>query len=107
MMGQVFSLSAIVATVLTQARAFVQLLRDKQVDVLAVWLESAQASSVRELRQFAQGLERDRSAVEAALSRTESNGQVEGHITRLKLIKRQTYGRAKFPLLRQRVLHAA
>ena len=44
---------------------------------------------------------------EAALSREESNGQVEGQITKLKLIKRMMYGRAKFPLLRQRVLHAA
>lgn len=63
--------------------------------------------AVRELRQFAQGIERDRAVVEAALSRPERNGQVEGHITRLKLIKREMYGRAKFDLLRLRVLHAA
>jgi transposase len=53
------------------------------------------------------GIERDRAAVEAALCREERNGQVEGQITKLKLIKRAMYGRAAFPLLRQRVLHAA
>ena len=53
------------------------------------------------------GIERDHAAVEAALSRAESNGQTEGHVTRLKLIKRQMYGRAKFDLLRLRVIHAA
>jgi len=52
-------------------------------------------------------IERDRAAVEAALSRSESNGQTEGQVTRLKLIKREMYGRAKFDLLRLRVIHAA
>jgi transposase len=83
------------------------MLREKQVEALPSWLQSAQASPVRELRQFAQGIERDRTAVEAALSRPESNGQTEGHVTRLKLIKRQMYGRAKLDLLRLRVIHAA
>lgn len=83
------------------------MLREKRVEALPAWLESAQTSSIRELRQFAQGIERDRAAVEAALSRPESNGQTEGHVTRLKLIKRQMYGRAKFDLLRVRVIHAA
>lgn len=61
----------------------------------------------KELRQFAQGIERDRSAVEAGSFRPESNGQTEGFVTRLKLIKREMYGRAKFDLLRLRVIHAA
>lgn len=77
------------------------------MDELAVWLESAQDSSVRELRQFAHGIERDRAAVEAALFRAESNGPTEGQINRLKLIKRAMYGRAHFDLLRLRVVHAA
>ena len=106
-LAQVCSLSASVATALRQAQTFVKLLRQKQVDALDGWLESAKASSIRELRQFAQGIERDHAAVEAALSRSESNGQTEGHVTRLKLIKRQMYGRAKFDLLRLRVIHAA
>jgi hypothetical protein len=52
-------------------------------------------------------IERDRAAVEAALSREESNGQTEGQITNLKFIKRSMYGRGSFALLHQRVLHAA
>ncbi len=59
-----------------------------------------------ELRGFAKGLQADKAAVRAALSLEWSNGQVEGQINRLKLIKRQMYGRAKFDLLRQRFLHA-
>jgi transposase len=96
-----------VATALTEAQAFVKMLRERNVEALPIWLAEAQASSIRELRQFAQGIERDRAAVEAALSRSESNGQTEGHITRLKFIKRSMYGRGSFPLLRQRVLRAA
>ncbi len=68
------------------------------------WLEAAIASGVAELRNFAGSLARDRDAVLAALSLPWSNGQVEGQVNRLKLIKRQMYGRAKFDLLRLRVL---
>jgi transposase len=60
-----------------------------------------------ELIGFAAGIRRDYAAVQAGLSRLESNGQVEGQITRLKYLKRQMYGRAKFDLLRLRVLHVA
>ena len=59
-----------------------------------------------EVQRFAKGLERDKEAVLAGLTEIYSNGQVEGFVTKLKLIKRQGYGRAGFPLLRQRVLHA-
>ncbi|MEU9996466.1 transposase [Streptomyces sp. NPDC050848] len=56
------------------------------------------------LQQFADGLLRDRDAVVAGLSRTWSSGQVEGQITRVKLLKRVGYGRAKLDLLRTRIL---
>ena len=52
------------------------------------------------------GILRDYAAVRAAFSSSISNGQVEGQVNRLKLIKRQMFGRATFDLLRQRVLHA-
>jgi transposase len=58
------------------------------------------------LRTFARGTEQDYAAVRAAHSLSASNGQTEGQVNRLKLIKRQGYGRAKFDLLRQRVLAA-
>ena len=57
------------------------------------------------MRSFAAGIRRDYAAVEAALTLEWNNGMVEGHITRLKLVKRSMYGRAGFALLRQRVLH--
>jgi transposase len=59
------------------------------------------------LRTFASGLQQDIAAVSAALSHAASNGMTEGHVNRLKLIKRQGYGRAQFDLLRQRVLAGA
>jgi transposase len=55
---------------------------------------------------LATGLERDKAAVLAALQYPWSNGQTEGQVNRLKLLKRQMYGRANFDLLRQRVLAA-
>ena len=82
------------------------MLRERNVGALPSWLAAAQASAIRDFVSLPQGIERDRAAVEAALSREESNGQVEGQITKLKLITRTMYGRAKLPLLRQRVLHA-
>ena len=59
----------------------------------------------REFRTFATGLKSDYDAVEAGLTTPWSNGQLEGQVNRLKLIKRQMYGRANFDLLRQRVLY--
>lgn len=59
------------------------------------------------LASFAHRIWRDQDAVAGALQLPSSNGMVEGQIQRLKLIKRQTYGRASFDLLRLRVLHSA
>jgi transposase len=63
-------------------------------------------SGLPELQSFANGVEKDKAAVQAGLTWSINNGQVEGHVNKLKLIKRTMYGRAGFPLLRQRVLHA-
>ena len=65
------------------------------------WLREAEASA---LAPFAAGLRRDEDAVRAALTEPWSNGQVEGQVNRLKVIKREMYGRAGFDLLRGRVL---
>ena len=56
--------------------------------------------------RFAQGVEQQKAAVQAGLTLPINNGQVEGQVTKIKLIKRMMYGRATFSLLRQRVLHA-
>ncbi len=74
---------------------------------LNTWLADARRSGVRALETFAVGLEQDGAAIQAAITTPWSSGQAEGQITRLKLIKRQMYGRASFDLLRRRVLLAA
>jgi transposase len=73
---------------------------------LAEWLAKAEGSPCAELRSFAAGLRSDEAAVAAALTEPWSNGPVEGHVNRLKAIKRQMYGRAGLPLLRARVRRA-
>jgi transposase len=88
------------------ARAFGALVRTRQVAALDTWLVAAEASAIREIRRFALGLRQDYAAVRAALEYTWSQGQTEGQVTRLKLLKRMMYGRANFDLLRLRVLHA-
>jgi transposase len=71
---------------------------------LCSWIDDAVASRFQALAQFAKTLRRDRRAVELALTTPWSNGPVEGQINRLKVIKRQMYGRAGFQLLKARVL---
>jgi transposase len=89
------------------AQRFVRLVHERQVKALAPWLREAQQACWPELRQLARGLQRDQAAVQAALQLPYSNGPVEGQVTRLKLLKRQMYGRAKLPLLRSRFLREA
>ncbi len=70
------------------------------------WLERVKTTEVKEIRQFAQGLERDKAAVVAGLTLPYSTGPVEGHINRLKLLKKQSYGRAGGAHLSRRLLVA-
>jgi len=81
-------------------------LRTRTGEYLDPWLAQARASQIREVQSFVLGIERDKAAVFAGLPLPHSNGIVEGKVNKLKLIKRMGYGRAGFPLLRQRVLHA-
>ena len=80
------------------------MVRAHAADALTPWLTDAESS---ELHGFAAGLRLDEAAVQAALTLPWSSGQVEGQVTRLKLVKRQGYGRAKLDLLRARLVHAA
>ena len=70
------------------------------------WLDRATASHILELQRLVRSIQKDKAAVQAGLTLTYSNGVVEGKVNKLKLIKRMGFGRAGFPLLRQRVLHA-
>jgi transposase len=85
---------------------FRDLLRTRGHEHFAAWQKAAQASSVPELRSFVASLQRDEDAVHAALTVDWSSGQVEGQVTKVKLVKRLMFGRANFDLLRRRVLLA-
>jgi transposase len=89
------------------AQAFAEMARERTGQAFEAWLTSVAASGIAELQRFASGLLEDRAAVEAALTLEWSNGQTEGQVNKLKLLKRQMYGRANFDLLRQRALHVA
>jgi transposase len=83
---------------------FSTMMRERNLDRLGDWMHRATATGIPAVKSFVVGLRRDQSAVNAAFSSEWSSGQVEGQIHRLKLIKRQMYGRAGFALLRRRVL---
>jgi len=86
---------------------FAQIVRTRTGAHLESWMEAVSSSSLTDLHPFVAGVSQDKAAVQAGLTLPWSQGQTEGQITRLKLIKRQGYGRAGFDLLRRRVLHAA
>ena len=86
---------------------FVGVVKERRGDELRRWLVEALRSEIPEFVTFANGLTDDLQAVRAALEYEWSQGQVEGQVHRLKLIKRQMYGRGKPDLLRARVLRAA
>jgi transposase len=96
-----------IATARDLAQRFGRMVRNRRADQLADWIRACQVSGLTELRNFATYIAQDRAAVEAGLTERWSNGQTEGQITRLKLIKRQMYGQAGFVLLRRRVLQPA
>lgn len=82
------------------------MLHTRSGEKLDDWLQAIKASQIRELQSFVAGVEKDKAAVVAGLTLPQNNGLLEGKVNKLKLIKRMGYGRAAFPLLRQRVLHA-
>jgi transposase len=84
---------------------FLRMLRKREGERLDTWLTSVHESELPELESFAHGVELDKAAVQAGLTLPINNGQVEGHVTRVKLIKHMMYGKAGFALLRQRILH--
>jgi transposase len=88
------------------AQAFIRMVGERQPDNFDQWIRRARRSGPEEFSSFGAGLLRDELAVKAAMKYEWSNGQVEGQITRLKLLKGQMYGRAKLDLLRARVLHS-
>ena len=84
---------------------FQRMFRNREVTALELWLQEAANRGVAELWQFAITIRRDEPAGRAALEWSWSNGQLEGQINRVKVIKRVGYGRAKLDLQRQRIWH--
>jgi transposase len=89
------------------AAGFAAMVRKAATTSLADWLAAAEGAGCAEMRSFAAGLRQDEAAVRAALTEPWSNGPTEGHVNRLKLIKRSMFGRAGFKMLRARVVNAA
>ena len=101
---RLLALSPALATVRGLAQRFGAMIRTRSADALTPWLTDAENT---DLHSFAAGLHQDEQAVRAALRLPWSSGQVEGQVSRLKLVKRQGYGRAKLDLLRARLIRAA
>jgi transposase len=86
-------------------RRFAHMICNLGGDDLPAWITSAKHTTIKELRSFVTGLERDLDAVTAGLTLPWSSGPVEGQVNRIKMLKRQMFGRANLDLLRIRVLH--
>lgn len=88
-------------------RALAELMNGRQGRHLDQWITKVQADDLPALRTFVTGLGQDLDAVVAGLSLRYSSGAVEGQNNKIKMLKRQMFGRANFDLLRKRVLHTA
>nr|WP_181923794.1 transposase [Streptomyces inhibens] len=87
-------------------RSFAQMLTERQGERLPQWLDAVRQDDLPNLHTLAAGINRDRDAVIAGLTLHWNSGVVEGHVNRIKMLKRQMFGRAGFSLLRKRVLLA-
>jgi transposase len=103
---QLHAQSAEVAEAIDLAQDFATLVRQRQPEALDPWLQRATTSPLEAVRRFATGLYEDYDAVKAGVTRPWSSGPVEGHINRLKMVKRQMFGRARLDLLSHRFVLA-
>ena len=103
---QLLQAHPVIAQAYTLSQAFLALVRERRGAALEAWMTETSASGIAALARFAQGLQEDLPAITAGLTLPWSNGAVEGHVNRLKLLKRQSYGRAGVGLLRQRLMQA-
>jgi transposase len=100
--AQLHAQQAEVAEAIDLAQDFTQLLRQRQPEQLDPWLARAAKSTLEALQRFAKGLCEDYAAVKAGVTLPWSTGPVEGPINRLKMLKRQRFGRARLELLSRR-----
>lgn len=95
-----------ISQTLTHALKFIEMVKGQTDDSLQTWLATAIGSSISEVRNFALGIKQDFDAILATLTSSFSNGRVEGNVNKLKLVKRSMFGRAKFKLLKARMVLA-
>lgn len=96
-----------IAATISFTETFLKIVRERRGGELGEWLLEAESSEVPEIRQFARKARQDEYAIRAGCTLVHSNGQTEGKVAKLKLIKKQMYGRGNFDLLRLRALYAA
>jgi transposase len=105
-LGRLCEADAALADAYRLTQDFAAMVGNLEGEKLDGWLQEAEACGAPAMRNFAAGLRKDLAAVRAGLVEEWSNGPVEGFVNKLKLIKRQGYGRAGFELLRARMLAA-
>ena len=105
-LAQLHAQSAEVAEAIDLAQDFTALVRQRQPERLDPWLTRATASTLGAFQRFASGLQEDYEAIKAGVTLPWSTSPVEGHINRLKMLKRQMFGRARLDLLSRRFLRA-
>lgn len=101
---EILARSPALSTLRRHIRGFVEIMVDRHGHDLATWMDDVETSGSTALRSFVAGLRRDLDAVTAGLPLPHNSGPVEGH-RRIKMLKRQMYGRANLDLLRKRVVH--
>ena len=99
--------SSTLKTAIELTESFCDLIQKRQPNQFEPWLNEAATCGLLPFQKFAAGLREDGAAVKAAMTLPVSNGVVEGHVNRLKMLKRQMYGRAGDELLKRRVLLAS
>jgi len=87
-------------------RGFATMMTGRHGEDLEQWITDVEQDTLAPLASFARNLRRDQDAVQAGLTLEHSSGRVEGTVNKIKMLKRQMFGRASFDLLRTRVLHA-
>ena len=104
LLARLLTLAPVMPPTYELVQTFCRMIRHRQGQDFDAWVAAVQRTGVKELRAFVTGLLKDAAAVRAGLSLIWSNGPTEGFVHRLKLLKRQAYGRAGVAFLRQRIL---
>ncbi|WP_442941491.1 ISL3 family transposase [Nocardia sp. NBC_00403] len=103
-LDRVLAISPELAALTGHVRAFAEIMGERRGRDLERWMVAVDSDDQPALHSFVRGLRRDQDAVTAGLTMAWSSGTVEGHVNRIKMLKRQMFGRANTDLLRKRIL---